>query len=210
MDIITYALCKKLAKAAVSGITNITVDGLTLIIQTQDGNILEMEFPTPDDNEYTSIICKSAPLVFDGVSVTYDLPEDMEDKDTPFNFYVNGIRLTEGKDYTVANGQITFDTVYDKTDNGLFTWIEGSLLKDNLHKEYYATKEDIDALFDEDGYLPINDLWANKEDIDKLFKEGWLPVTPNPDEINAILADWMTKEDVDKLFSSDEDEGGNS
>lgn len=169
MDIVTYALCKKLAKAAVSGISNITVDGLTLIIEMNDGNVLEMEFPTPDDNEYTSIICKSAPLVFDGVSLTYDLPAEMEDEDTPFNFYVNGVHLTEGKDYTVANGQITFDTVYDTTDDGLFTWIEGSLLKDNKDRSVYATEEDIDNLFDEEGNIPINDLWANKDDIDKLF-----------------------------------------
>ena len=49
MDIITYALCKKLAAAAVSGIKNITVNGTDLVISTNDGNTITMHFPTPKD-----------------------------------------------------------------------------------------------------------------------------------------------------------------
>lgn len=51
MDIVTYALCKKLAAAAVSGIKNITVDGLDLIIETTDGNTMTMTFPKPADGK---------------------------------------------------------------------------------------------------------------------------------------------------------------
>lgn len=51
MDIVTYALCKKLAAAAVSGIKNLTVDGLNLIIETADGNTLTMTFPKPADGK---------------------------------------------------------------------------------------------------------------------------------------------------------------
>lgn len=49
MDIVTYALCKKIASAAVSGIKRIWVEDLTLYIETNDGEILTMVFPTPKD-----------------------------------------------------------------------------------------------------------------------------------------------------------------
>ena len=49
MDIITLALCKKIASAAVSGIKSLRVEGTTLYIETNDGDILEMVFPTPED-----------------------------------------------------------------------------------------------------------------------------------------------------------------
>lgn len=49
MDIVTYALCKKIAAAAVSGISGMTVDGQTLSITTKDGQVLTIDFPTPED-----------------------------------------------------------------------------------------------------------------------------------------------------------------
>jgi len=49
MDIITYALCKKIAAAAVSGISSMSVEGQTLSIVTQDGQTLTIDFPTPED-----------------------------------------------------------------------------------------------------------------------------------------------------------------
>lgn len=66
MDIVTYALCKKLAAAAVSGISNLSVNGTDLIIETNDGNQITMSFPTPKDgvsvtkleiNEDNRLIC---------------------------------------------------------------------------------------------------------------------------------------------------------
>lgn len=49
MDIVTYALAKKLAAAAVSGISNLQVNGTDLVITTKDGQTLTMNFPTPQD-----------------------------------------------------------------------------------------------------------------------------------------------------------------
>lgn len=49
MDVITYALCKKMASAAVSGISNIKIDGTKMTITTNDGNSYDMTFPTPSD-----------------------------------------------------------------------------------------------------------------------------------------------------------------
>lgn len=49
IDIITYALCKKLAAGAVSGVSGMRVDGTKLLITTNDGQELIMNFPTPKD-----------------------------------------------------------------------------------------------------------------------------------------------------------------
>ena len=51
MDIITYALSKKIATSALSGVESMTVDGQTLNITTKDGTLLPMTFPTPKDGE---------------------------------------------------------------------------------------------------------------------------------------------------------------
>ena len=44
-----YALAKKIAKSAVSGIKSLTVNGTTLTIETNDGNTIDMVFPVPAD-----------------------------------------------------------------------------------------------------------------------------------------------------------------
>lgn len=49
MDIITYALCKKLAAGAVSGISNMEVQDNTLIITQNNGSQVTMDFPVPED-----------------------------------------------------------------------------------------------------------------------------------------------------------------
>ena len=49
MDIVTYALNKKIAEHAVSGVQSMSVSGQTLIINTKDSGVLTMTFPTPKD-----------------------------------------------------------------------------------------------------------------------------------------------------------------
>lgn len=49
IDIITYALCKKLAAGAVSGISDMKINGTQLIITTSEGQELVMTFPVPAD-----------------------------------------------------------------------------------------------------------------------------------------------------------------
>lgn len=45
--VVAYALAKNIAASAVSGVKNYIVDGTTLKIETNDGNVLEMAFPVP-------------------------------------------------------------------------------------------------------------------------------------------------------------------
>ena len=49
MDIVSYALSKKIAEHAVSGVQSMSVNGQTLIINTKDSGVLTMTFPTPKD-----------------------------------------------------------------------------------------------------------------------------------------------------------------
>ena len=49
MDIISYALSKKIAEHAVSGVQSMSVNGQTLTINTKDSGVLTITFPTPKD-----------------------------------------------------------------------------------------------------------------------------------------------------------------
>ena len=49
MDVISYALSKKIAEHTVSGVQSMSVSGQTLIINTKDSGVLTMTFPTPKD-----------------------------------------------------------------------------------------------------------------------------------------------------------------
>ncbi|AXF52303.1 MAG: collagen triple helix repeat protein [Caudoviricetes sp.] len=49
MDFLTYALCQGIATSAVSGVKDLKVEGTDLIITTNDGNQMVMNFPKPKD-----------------------------------------------------------------------------------------------------------------------------------------------------------------
>ena len=57
MDVISYALSKKIAEHAVSGVQSMSVSGQTLTINTKDSGVLSMTFPKPSNGK-------------DGISVT--------------------------------------------------------------------------------------------------------------------------------------------
>ena len=91
MDGITaYALSKKVAASAVSGVKSMSVDGQTLTINTKDSGVLKMVFPTPAD----------------GVSVT-DI--DVNDKNQIVFTMSDGTEITSGVIPTVKG---------DKGDKG--------------------------------------------------------------------------------------------
>lgn len=49
MDIVTYSICQSMAASAVSGVKDLKVEGTDLLITTNDGNKLTMNFPKPKD-----------------------------------------------------------------------------------------------------------------------------------------------------------------
>jgi hypothetical protein len=92
MDILTLALCKKIAAGAVSGISNLEIDNTTLKITTNDGQTLDMVFPTPEDgtsitdikiDENNHLLCTmSNGLVIDAGELKYEGGDNRSDATT--------------------------------------------------------------------------------------------------------------------------------
>lgn len=92
MDIITYALSKKIAAHALSGVQSMSVSGQTLTINTKDGGVLTMTFPTPKDGVSVTDIDVNAnnQIVFtmsDGSEfISGKIPTVKGDKGDPFKY----------------------------------------------------------------------------------------------------------------------------
>lgn len=173
MDIVTYALCKRLAKSAVTGISKLSVDGTTLKIILNDGSVLNMEFPTPLDgksitnvtiNDDKHLIC----TLSSGEEIDAGkLPESITDYSQLSNLpSINGVTLTG--DLTVA--AVKSDEDVPANVDIPITYTDRVFSGDSDLD--LADKEDVDEMFDKseekednnDGYT-----FADKEDIDNLF-----------------------------------------
>ena len=92
MDIVSYALCKKIAAHAVSGIQSMSVNGQKLTINTKDGDVLTMTFPVPKDGVSVTDIDVNAnnQIVFtmsDGSEIiSGKIPTVKGDKGDPFTY----------------------------------------------------------------------------------------------------------------------------
>lgn len=172
MDVITYSLCKKLCKSALSGVKNYRVEGLNLIIELNDGNTLTMTFPVPT---IEAAELKDFIIDFDGESQEFELPVN----DVKLNVYVNGIYLTENIDYIINRqvkpNKIMFDAIYDTFDSCTITYLDSLSNKDqdgggiNFDDIDFASREDIDKLFP--NGIGVTEIYATTADIDKLFAE---------------------------------------
>ena len=119
MDIITYALSKKIAEHAVSGVQSMSVNGQTLIINTKDSGVLTMTFPTPKDGVSVTDIDVNAnnQIVFtmsDGTKfISGEIPTIKGDKGDPFtysDFTQEQLEALKGADgYTPIKGTDYFD-----------------------------------------------------------------------------------------------------
>ena len=92
MDIITYALSKKIAAHALSGVQSMSVSGQILTINTKDGGVLTMTIPTPKDGVSVTDIDVNAnnQIVFtmsDGTEfISGKIPTIKGDKGDPFKY----------------------------------------------------------------------------------------------------------------------------
>ena len=92
MDVISYALSKKIAEHAVSGVQSMSVNGQTLTINTKDSGVLTMTFPTPKDGVSVTDIDVNAnnQIVFtmsDGSEfISGKIPTVKGDKGDPFKY----------------------------------------------------------------------------------------------------------------------------
>ena len=92
MDVISYALSKKIAEHAVSGVQSMSVSGQTLTINTKDSGVLTMTFPVPKDGLSVTDIDVNAnnQIVFtmsDGTEfISGKIPTVKGDKGDPFTY----------------------------------------------------------------------------------------------------------------------------
>lgn len=188
MDIVTYALCKKLAAAAVSGVKSIKVEGQTLYITTNEGTVLEMTFPTPQDgasiidvtiNEQNHLICHldNGEDIDAGEIKTVQGPQG--EKGDPFTYAdfteeqleaLKGADGEPGKDGENGNDGVSIVNVEIKDNHVFCTMSNGDIIDAgeidaNIGSVELATDEDIDNLFGENLIE-----FATNEDIDNLFQ----------------------------------------
>lgn len=135
MDVITLALCEKIASGAVSGVAEMTVDGQTLNIECTDGTHLEMDFPTPAD----------------GASIT--------DVEIVSNGHLictlsNGDTIDAGK---VPDVLTTIESVSDIDDVALGTLTDGQVLSWDAASNKWINK-DTGGTVDELTPEQVNDL----------------------------------------------------
>ncbi len=86
MDFISYSLINKAIQSAVSGISSMSVDGTTLIIDTNDGQRFKVDFPTPKDgisiidvevNTNNEVVCTMS----DGSTISAGIIKTIKGKD---------------------------------------------------------------------------------------------------------------------------------
>lgn len=198
MDVIVYALCKKLISQSVSALGDIfTVKGSVSSIS---------ELPTSGNkNGDFYLVGPKADGSYDEYYWSDALVwESMGSTASDMGGYITAATLYEGEDGTGTIENPAPDTimaVVNSYNRDIF------LAKDNidiytptedynpatkkyvddkiLEYEVFATEADIDALFENDP----QELLATKEDIDALFEDDIIP--------EELLA---TEEDIDNLF----------
>lgn len=180
MDLIVYALCKKIAASAVSGISDLKVDGNKLIITTQDGQELEMNFPTPEDG--VSII-----------NVTIDENNHLKcNLSNETEIDAGEIKTIKGKDGKTPEKGVDYFTDDDIqsiisviNQGDLSNYLKVSAAEETFMKKNDTyTKEEIDSMItggvDLKDYLKkeeAQEIYASKEDI-KNLKLEWTPIIP--------------------------------
>ena len=115
MDIISYALSKKIAAHAVSGIQSMSVNGQKLTINTKDGGVLTMTFPTPKDGVSVTDI---------DVNANNQIVFTMSDGSEFISGKIPTIKGQDGISPTITENADNTDKIYRldiKTVDGTFT-----------------------------------------------------------------------------------------
>ena len=136
MDITTYALSKKIAAHALSGVQSMSVSGQTLTINTKDSGVLTMTFPTPKDGVSVTDIDVNAnnQIIFtmsDGTEfISGKIPTVKGDKGEPFTYSdftqeqldalkgADGYTPVKGTDYWTADDKAEIQSYIDTQIGG--------------------------------------------------------------------------------------------
>ena len=202
MDIITYALSKKIAEHAVSGVQSMSVSGQTLIINTKDSGVLTMTFPTPKD----------------GVSVT-DI--DINTNNQIVFTMSDGTEFISGKIPTVKGDPGFSPTITENVDNTDkiykldITTADSTFTTPNLKgadgqggtggdSSVTLTQEEYEALTDEEK---LNGLYYTY-DTKKIYKNGIQygasePISLTMEEYKALKETGAIDEQQEYLIEAD-------
>ena len=139
MDVISYALSKKIAEHAVSGVQSMSVSGQTLTINTKDSGVLTMTFPKPSNGKdgisVTDIdVNANNQIVFtmsDGSEfISGKIPTVKGDKGEPFKYsdftpeQLDALKGQDGVSPTITENADNTDKIYKldiETIDGTFT-----------------------------------------------------------------------------------------
>lgn len=139
MDVISYALSKKIASSAVSGVQSMSVSGQTLTINTKDSGVLTMTFPKPSNGKdgisVTDIdVNANNQIVFtmsDGSEIiSGKIPTVKGDKGEPFKYsdftpeQLDALKGQDGVSPTITENADNTDKIYKldiETVDGTFT-----------------------------------------------------------------------------------------
>lgn len=124
MDVISYALSKKIAASAVSGVQSMSVSGQTLTINTKDSGVLKIVFPTPSNGVSVTDIDVNAnnQIVFtmsDGSEIiSGKIPTVKGDKGDPFKYsdftqeQLDALKGQDGFSPTITENAGNTDKIY--------------------------------------------------------------------------------------------------
>ncbi len=163
MDIVTYALCKKMTLGAISGIDTITLDGTKLTFYLKDGTSVSTNIPLPKDGK-NGIDGKDGK---DGVNGT----NGKDGVNGTDGVSIVDIKIEDGNLVCFLSDGNTINAGKLPESNGSGGEVGGGGTDESNSPHPDATKEDIDVLFPSDGNNCCDcDLEnATEEDIDKLF-----------------------------------------
>ena len=175
MDIITYALSKKIAAHALSGVQSMSVSGQTLTINTKDSGVLTMTFPTPKD----------------GVSVT-DI--DVNANNQIVFTMSDGSEFISGKIPTVKG---------DKGDPGFSPTItENAGNTDKIYKLDITTADSTFTTPNLKGADGQGGTGGGEENIIDSISVNGINVTPDENKNVDIIVPTVTNDLTDELKSS--------
>ena len=184
-----YVLAKNIAVSAVSGVRNISIDGTKLIIETSDGNILEMDFPTPE-----------------GIKIGY------YDKNSD-TFYANDDLTGEiqGKNdllYIDKNEKKLYFWEENENSNNFQTFIEDYVLPSASKNILGGVKIGKNLEIDENGVLSVTKEMNNFENLQNVPTINGEPLKGDITEKILELIESFNEEeknDLLNIISDDED-----
>lgn len=106
-----------------------------------DAGKIDIDGLTVEKTEVIDVKLMTQEITFDGETTEFDLPTDSK----TLMVYVNGLCLEENQDYTINEGTIAFNEIFNETDKGILRWFDKNSADSG--ETLWATEDDIDSMF---------------------------------------------------------------